>query len=37
MNAELVQPKDLVVTDGGVFRLEHGRRYPDRRALPPAR
>ncbi len=28
MHAELVQPKDLVVTDGGVFRLEHGRRYP---------
>ena len=27
MNADLVQPKDLVVTDGGVFRLEHGRRY----------
>ena len=28
LNADLVQPKDLVVTDGGVFRLEHGRRYP---------
>jgi carboxylate-amine ligase len=28
MNADLVQPKDLVVTDGGVYRLEHGRRYP---------
>ncbi len=28
MNAELVQPKDLVVTDGAVYRLEHGRRYP---------
>ncbi len=28
MNAELVQPKDLVVTDGEVYRLEHGRRYP---------
>jgi carboxylate-amine ligase len=28
MNADLVQPKDLVVTDGEVFRLEHGRRYP---------
>jgi carboxylate-amine ligase len=27
MNADLVQPKDLVVTDGEVFRLEHGRRY----------
>ncbi len=27
MNADLVQPKDLVVTDGGVYRLEHGRRY----------
>ncbi len=28
MHADLVQPKDLVVTDGGVYRLEHGRRYP---------
>ncbi len=27
MGADLVQPKDLVVTDGGVYRLEHGRRY----------
>ncbi|MCW2548853.1 MAG: hypothetical protein JWN96_3313, partial [Mycobacterium sp.] len=27
MNAELVQPKDLVVTEGAVYRLEHGKRY----------
>ncbi len=27
MDADLVQPKDLVVTDGAVYRLEHGRRY----------
>jgi glutamate---cysteine ligase / carboxylate-amine ligase len=27
LGADLVQPKDLVVTDGGVYRLEHGRRY----------